>query len=57
MYWNVPREHTSNVRLLDTLLGEPFSEDVGHGLRWESDWEWVLGVVAGHGGDVLDVIG
>ena len=42
-----------DVALLDALLGEPFSQDVGHTGRRESDREGELGVVPGHGGDVL----
>jgi hypothetical protein len=44
-----------DVALLDALLGEPFSQDVGHTGRRESDRERELGVVPGHGGDVLEM--
>jgi hypothetical protein len=44
---------TRNVALLDALLGEPFRQDIGHTGRRESDREGELGVVPGHGGDVL----
>lgn len=41
------------MALLDALLGEPFSQNVVHTGRRESDGEGELGVVPGHGGDVL----
>lgn len=41
-------EPTSDVRLLDTLLGEPFGENVGHGLGREGNLEWELLLVLGH---------
>lgn len=47
------RRLACDVALLDALLGEPFSQDVGHTGRGESDREGELGVVPGHGGDVL----
>lgn len=44
---------TSDVTLLDALLGEPFSQDVVHTSRRESDGEGEFGIVPGHGSDVL----
>lgn len=45
---------TGDVGLLDPFLGEPFGEDVCHGLGWERHWECELGLVSRHGGDVLE---
>lgn len=41
-----------DVALVDLLLGEPLGEDVVHGLGSEGEGEGVVGLVAGHGGDV-----
>ena len=43
------------MSLLNTLLTEPLSKDVGHGLWWESDGEGEVLVVAGHGSNVLHI--
>ena len=42
-----------DVGLLDTLLRDPFGEDVGHALRWISNGEGELCVVPRHGGYML----
>jgi len=47
------RQHTGDVALLHSLLGEPLGEDVGHALRRECDREGKFGVVSRHGSDVL----
>lgn len=44
---------TSDVTLLNALLGEPFSQDVVHTSGRERNGEGEFGVVPGHGGDVL----
>ena len=41
-----------DVALVDFLLGEPLGEDVVHSLGGEGQGEGVVGLVAGHGGDV-----
>lgn len=41
-----------DVALLDALLSEPFSKNVAHMLRRESNGELVIRLVLGHGGDV-----
>ena len=41
-----------DVALVNLLLGEPLGEDVVHGLRGKGEGEGVVGLVAGHGGDV-----
>jgi hypothetical protein len=41
-----------NVALLYVLLAKPFGQDVAHVLGWESDREWVVGLVLSHGCDV-----
>jgi hypothetical protein len=41
-----------DVALVDFLLGEPLGEDVVHGLGSKGEGEGVVGLVAGHGGDV-----
>lgn len=41
-----------NMALLHILLAKPFGQNIAHVLRWESDWEWVVGLVLGHGCDV-----
>lgn len=46
----------SDVALWNALLAEPFGENVAHSLRWEGNWEWIVGFVSGHGGDV-EVLG
>jgi hypothetical protein len=42
----------SDVALVNLLLCEPLGEDVVHGLRSEGEGEGVVGLVAGHCGDV-----
>ena len=41
-----------DVALVDLLLGKPLGEDVVHGLGSKGEREGVVGLVAGHGGDV-----
>ena len=42
-----------DVCLPDTLLGNPFGEDVGHELRWICNSEGEFGVIPHHGGFML----
>jgi hypothetical protein len=46
-------KRTRDMRLLDTFLAEPFSENVGHGLGRECDGEREIDVVPRHGCDIL----
>ena len=46
----------SNVALLNILRTEPLSKHVTHVLWREGNWEGVVGLILGHGGDV-DVAG
>lgn len=45
-----------DVALLYALFRQPFSQNVVHSLRWESNWVWELDVVLGHGGEI-DILG
>lgn len=46
-------QHTCDMALLHSLVGEPLCEDVRHALRRERDREGKFGVVSRHGSDVL----